>query len=226
MRSTATGGGGPGAPGAAAALDIGAIGEAVTACTRCDLCRTRTRAVPGRGNGRADVMFVGEAPGRSEDLAGEPFVGAAGGRLSAALEGAGIPRDSVYITNVVKCRPPNNRVPSARERDACREYLAQEIAAVRPRMICILGNTAFGSILGGAEITRFRGKVVRKGADLYFLTIHPAATIYNSELVGVLAGDIRRLFALVRELKGGGEIRVDIEHGAGDTPTGQGVLPT
>ena len=183
----------------------------VIECTKCDLCKTRTNSVPGKGNFQSDVIFVGEAPGRNEDQRGEPFVGVAGKKLSAALEGAGISREEVYITNVVKCRPPNNRVPNTKERDTCKEYLKKEIAIIKPKIICVLGNTAFNSILGGSEITKFRGKIVRKDNQLYFLTIHPAATIYNQELISTLNEDIVKLFNLIRELKNNNTISVDIE---------------
>ena len=188
------------------------IRNEVIECTKCDLCKTRTNSVPGKGNFQSDVIFVGEAPGRNEDKHGEPFVGAAGKKLSIALEAAGISRDAVYITNVVKCRPPNNRVPYTYEREACQEYLKQEISTIKPKIICILGNTAFNSILGGSEITKFRGKVVRKDNQLYFLTVHPAATIYNQELTGTLRKDIVKLFELIRELKNNKEIPIDIEY--------------
>ncbi|RNJ77191.1 MAG: uracil-DNA glycosylase [Nitrosopumilus sp. H13] len=184
----------------------------VISCTRCELCKTRTNAVPGKGSSNADVVFVGEAPGRNEDERGEPFVGAAGRILSESLERAGISRDDVYITNVVKCRPPGNRVPKTEEREACSGYLAEELAAIRPSMVCVLGNTAFGSVLGGAEITKYRGKIARKDGQLYFITVHPAATIYNSGLVEVLDGDIARMFSLIRELKNGRDVPVDIEY--------------
>lgn len=188
------------------------IKQNVINCTKCDLCKTRTNSVPGKGNFKSDVIFVGEAPGRNEDKNGEPFVGVAGKKLSVALDEAGISRESVYITNVVKCRPPKNRVPSTDERETCKEYLKQEISIIKPKIICILGNTAFNSILGGSEITKFRGKVVRKDNQLYFLTIHPAATIYNQQLVDVLKEDISKLFDNIRELKDGKEITIDIEY--------------
>lgn len=188
------------------------IKQDVIKCIKCDLCKTRTNSVPGKGSFKSDVIFVGEAPGRNEDKDGEPFVGAAGKKLSMALGEAGISRDSIYITNVVKCRPPNNRVPNTTERNTCQEYLRQEISIIRPRIICILGNTAFNSILGGSEITKFRGKIVRKNNQMYFLTIHPAATIYNQELITVLKKDIVRLFEMIRELKNNKEIPIDIEY--------------
>ena len=188
------------------------IKQNVITCTKCDLCKTRTNAVPGKGNFKSDVIFVGEAPGRNEDKSGEPFVGVAGKKLSIALEEAGISRDTVYITNIVKCRPPNNRAPSTDERNTCKEYLKEEISIIKPKIICILGNTVFNSILGGSEITKFRGKIARKDNQLYFLTIHPAATIYNQKLVDVLKSDIVKLFDLIRELKNGREVTIDIEY--------------
>ncbi len=192
-------------------FNLETIRQDVIQCTKCDLCKTRTNSVPGKGNFDSDVIFVGEAPGRNEDSQGEPFVGVAGKKLSLALENAGIARDEVYITNTVKCRPPKNRVPSTIERETCQEYLQKEIEIIQPKIICVLGNTAFGSILGGSEITKFRGKVGRKGKQLYFITIHPAATIYNQELIKVLKEDIKKLFELIRELKNGKQISIDIE---------------
>lgn len=192
--------------------ELEAIRQNVIECTNCDLCKTRTNAVPGKGNFQSDVIFVGEAPGRNEDQRGEPFVGIAGKRLEQALGSAGIDRDSVYITNVVKCRPPNNRVPSVAERDTCKEYLQKEISIIKPKVICVLGNTAFNSVLGGAEITKFRGKVVRKDNQIYFLTVHPAATIYNQELIRVLESDIAKLFETIEELKNNKQVKIDIEY--------------
>ena len=190
------------------------IRQEVMECTKCELCKTRTNSVPGKGNFSSDVIFVGEAPGRNEDRHGEPFIGVAGKKLTFALENAGVSRDSVYITNVVKCRPPNNRVPSVSERDTCKEYLQNEIEQIKPKIICILGNTAFNSILGGSEITKFRGKLVRKNNQLYFLTVHPAATIYNQELIQVLKSDIAKLFEIIKELKNKKQVKIDIEYTA------------
>jgi DNA polymerase len=192
-------------------MDLEAVRKRVIECTKCDLCKTRTHSVPGKGNFNSDVIFVGEAPGKNEDLKGEPFVGIAGKKLSLALENAGVTRDEVYITNTVKCRPPKNRVPSVLEREACQEYIQKEIEIIKPKIICVLGNTAFGSILGGNEITKFRGKVGRKDGLLYFITIHPAATIYNQGLIEVLKEDIKKLFEIIRELKNGKEVSIDIE---------------
>jgi uracil-DNA glycosylase family 4 len=188
------------------------IKQKVIKCTNCELCKTRTNSVPGKGNFHSNVIFVGEAPGKNEDKNGEPFIGIAGKRLSMALEEAGISRDEVYITNIVKCRPPKNRVPTAIERETCKEYLKQEITIIKPKIICILGNTAFNSILGGSEITKFRGKLVKKDNQLYFLTVHPAATIYNQELIRVLKKDIVKLFNLIVKLKNNKKVKIDIDY--------------
>lgn len=174
------------------------IRKEVISCTKCDLCKTRTNAVPGKGNYSSKVIFVGEAPGRSEDKHGEPFVGAAGKKLSLALEYAGLSRDSVYITNVVKCRPPQNRVPTKTEQDSCSAYLASEISLIKPKVICIMGNTAYHSILGGGNISQNRGKTITKDGHLYFLTIHPAATIYQADLLESLKKDMKTLAKLIQ----------------------------
>jgi DNA polymerase len=188
------------------------IKQQVTECTKCELSKTRNNAVPGKGNYKADVIFVGEAPGKNEDMKGEPFMGIAGNKLSIALESAGIARDEVYITNIVKCRPPKNRVPTTTERGTCQNYLEKEIEIIKPKIICVLGNTVFNSLLNGKEIIKFRGKVVRKNNQLYFLTVHPAATIYNQKLISVLKKDMKKLFKLIKELKDERKIKIDIEY--------------
>jgi DNA polymerase len=188
------------------------IKQDVIKCTKCELSETRTNSVPGKGNFKSDVIFVGEAPGKNEDKKGEPFIGIAGKKLTNALENAGVSRDEIYITNIVKCRPPSNRVPKPNERETCQEYLKQEISIIKPKIICILGNTVFNSVLGGSEIIKYRGKVAQKDNQLYFITIHPAATIYNQKLISVLKKDIKKLFKIIRELKNDKKIKIDIEY--------------
>jgi DNA polymerase len=179
------------------------ISEEVTGCPLCKLARTRKNAVPGEGQLSAKIMFVGEAPGKSEDEKGRPFVGAAGKILDEMLAKAGIPRSQVFITNVVKCRPPNNRVPEPDEVAACMPYLNRQIALIRPRIICILGRTAYSSILGGGSITANRGKIIERGSQKYFLTIHPAAAIYNRNMLAILEADIKHLAREVQKVKEG-----------------------
>jgi DNA polymerase len=190
------------------------IKEEVIKCTKCELSETRTNSVPGKGNFKSDVIFVGEAPGKNEDEKGEPFIGIAGKKLSSALENAGVSRDDIYITNIVKCRPPSNRIPKTNERETCQEYLKQEISIIKPKIICVLGNTVFNSILGGSEIMKYRGKVAQKDKQLYFISLHPAATIYNQKLVDVFKKDIKKLFKITRELKNDKKIKIDIEYTA------------
>ena len=179
----------------------------VISCTKCNLSKSRTNAVPGKGNQSAEIIFIGEAPGRNEDLHGEPFVGYAGKILSDALEYAGLSRDDVFITNVVKCRPPNNRVPLEEEKNSCLPYLTRELDIIKPKIIGILGNTAYGSILGGNSITKDRGKIIKKNDQLYFLTIHPAAAIYTPELKQVLKDDMKTLVETLEIVKKGSQVQ-------------------
>ncbi|HYY70908.1 MAG TPA: uracil-DNA glycosylase [Nitrososphaeraceae archaeon] len=174
------------------------IASEVIRCPLCKLSRSRRNAVPGDGQLSSKIMFIGEAPGKNEDEQGKPFVGAAGMILNQALEKAGIKRAEVFITNVVKCRPPGNRVPENDERSICRQYLDRQISLIAPKIICILGSTAYSSILGGKSIIKNRGKIMERNGQKYFLTIHPAAAIYNKNLRSVLNND---LFLLSKEIK-------------------------
>ena len=169
------------------------IAAEVRGCPLCKLSRSRKNAVPGEGQLSAKIMFIGEAPGRSEDEKGRPFVGAAGRILDELLKKAGIERSEVFITNIVKCRPPNNRVPKEDELTACRPYLDRQIALIKPKVICILGRTAYSALLGGSSITANRGKIMERAGQKYFLTFHPAAVIYNKGLLSALEADLKKL---------------------------------
>ena len=186
--------------------EIVALKKKVVLCTKCDLHKSRKNAVPGYGNIGSEIIFIGEAPGRNEDLQGEPFVGMAGQILSEALAYSGLKRNDVYITNVVKCRPPNNRQPLKEERDACKEHLSRELEIIRPKIICVLGNTAFDSLLGGNLITKNRGKVFKRDDQFYFVTVHPAAVIYNPDLRQVLKDDLKFLVQTLDKIKKGLQI--------------------
>lgn len=177
------------------------IADEVRKCTLCRLCESRKSAVPGEGSKSAKIMFIGEAPGRNEDEQGRPFVGAAGKLLTEALEEAGLSRNEVFITNVVKCRPPNNRVPTDQERASCRPYLERQIKLINPKIICILGRTAFESLLGGGSITSNRGKLIEYEKRFYFLTVHPAAVIYNPQLKSLFRKDMVNLVDLLKKLE-------------------------
>ena len=175
------------------------IAVEVKGCPLCKLARTRKNAVPGEGQLAARIMFVGEAPGRSEDEKGRPFVGAAGRILDDLLQRTGIDRSQVFITNIAKCRPPNNRVPEDDEVAACKPYFERQIALIKPKVICILGRTAYASLLGGSTITTNRGKMVDKEGQKYFLTYHPAAAIYNKSLLATLEADLKKLAKEIKE---------------------------
>ena len=175
------------------------IATDVRGCPLCKLAKTRKNAVPGEGQLSAKIMFIGEAPGRSEDEEGRPFVGAAGRILNDLLKKVGIERSQVFITNIIKCRPPNNRVPKEDELNACRPYLDRQIALIKPKVICILGRTAYFSLLGGSSITANRGKIVKRAGQKYFLTFHPAAVIYNKSLLSALEADLKKLAAEINK---------------------------
>ena len=183
--------------------DLNRISIEVSNCRKCPLYLGRKKAVPGEGNPRAEVMLIGEAPGRTEDETGRPFVGAAGKLLNELLHELGIDRSSLYITNVVKCRPPNNRDPSEEEINACKPYLIRQIAAIRPRKIITLGKHSTRVILGFnglsiSELTKVRGKVFKVNiagvnVDVY-PTYHPAAALYNPSMRNLIKEDLAKAF--------------------------------
>ena len=147
-------------------------------CSKCKLCRNRHNVVIGVGNKNASIMFIGEGPGADEDLQGVPFVGKAGKLMDKAFQGIGIKRDEIYIANIVKCRPPNNRDPEKDEVKACKEYLESQIKLVNPKIIVLLGRIALKNILGEEySITESRGKWVEKDGIKYMPTFHPAALL-------------------------------------------------
>jgi len=153
-------------------------------CTKCRLSVGRTHVVPGRGLCGSKIVFVGEAPGRDEDRAGMPFVGRAGKVLDAALEKSGTSRDRVYITNIVKCRPPGNRRPKEDEAMTCSEYLFSELEKIKPSVICILGRTAASLLLSEkskmSSLERKEYEMVVAGRRArVFVTYHPAACLYQ-----------------------------------------------
>lgn len=182
------------------------IAEEIRACIRCPLHKSRTKAVPGEGNPRARVMFIGEAPGRSEDLQGRPFVGAAGKLLTELLISIGLSREEVFITNVVKCRPPSNRDPRPEEIEACLPYLRRQMKAIDPDIVVALGRHSALTLLelvGRKEVSiiRIRGNVY--DVELFgrkrklLITLHPAAVLYNPKLRPLLEGDFKKLKDLI-----------------------------
>jgi uracil-DNA glycosylase family 4 len=158
--------------------DLECVSKIASVCRSCELASTRTNVVFGAGNPTADLMFIGEGPGRNEDLEGVPFVGRAGELLNKILEAAEFIRDDVYIANIIKCRPPNNRTPLTSEIDACVPFLARQIALIKPRIICTLGLPATQTLLGvKGSMGAMRGKVYRHGDIKVIPTYHPAAAL-------------------------------------------------
>jgi DNA polymerase len=164
-----------------ATLEWPAFAADVDACTACGLCRTRKKSVPGVGDRMADWLFVGEAPGAEEDARGEPFVGQAGRLLDNMLAALGMSRErNVYIANVLKCRPPNNRTPEPSEAESCRPYLERQIALLKPKLIVALGKSAASLLLQtDATIASLRGRVHRYGGVPLVVTYHPAYLLRN-----------------------------------------------
>jgi len=157
-------------------------------CAKCRLSESRTKVVPGSGPCPASMMIIGEAPGKDEDSAGSPFVGRAGKILDRALADAGISRSEIYITNTVKCRPPKNRRPQADELSACAKYLENELRAVRPSVVCLLGTTVVRSLAGDfrkmGDIAGTRTTITIGGLSVTaFVAYHPAACLYRGELL-------------------------------------------
>ena len=179
------------------------IADLVRNCTDCPLSEGRTNAVPGEGNPQAEVMFIGEGPGFQEDRQGRPFVGPAGKLLDGLLASIGTNREDVYIANVVKCRPPDNRDPTPSEMAACTKYLDRQIELVNPKLIVTLGRFAFGRYFPGEGITKARGRLREKDGRSIFPVLHPAAVLRREELRPTMIDDFK---AISEILEGGMEL--------------------
>jgi uracil-DNA glycosylase len=168
--------------------------EQIRDCQKCALAASRTQVVFGHGNAHAEIMFVGEAPGFHEDRQGKPFVGAAGKLLDQLLEEIGIQRPEVYIANVIKCRPPDNRNPRAEEIESCKPYLFKQIELIGPKVICTLGNFSTQLLLGKkVGITKVRGQAFNHGTYVVVPMLHPAAALHREGLMEAVKQDFRNL---------------------------------
>src|SRR6266498_4681031 len=162
---------------------LATVHSEVMACTRCELHKSRMIAVPGEGPADAKIMFVGEGPGQNEDEQGRPFVGAAGKLLTELLVSIGLNRAEVFITNIVKCRPPNNRAPRKSEVEACNPYLRSQIRLINPRIVCALGTPAITTLMGDEySASRHHGQPLTKGEVTFLPMYHPAAALYDGSL--------------------------------------------
>ncbi len=165
-----------------------------------DLAKTATHLVMGEGNPDADIMFIGEAPGASEDKLGRPFVGAAGRVLDELLAGIGLARDNVFITSILKYRPPGNRDPEPEEKAAFLPYLERQIEVIEPKLTVFLGRHSMNSFLPELKISQAHGKPVRKDGQVYLPLFHPAAALYNGSMKQTLVDDFALIPAILKKL--------------------------
>ncbi len=172
---------------------LAAISDEIRACRSCALWKTATQAVPGEGSGESGILFLGEAPGFNEDQQGRPFVGAAGHLLDELLAGIGLDRSKVFITNVVRHRPPENRDPLPDEVAACDVWLQRHLQALRPRVVVTLGRHAMGKWLPGESISRIHGKPRVVDGVTIFPMLHPAAALRSPSLRPAMVADFAAL---------------------------------
>ncbi len=177
------------------------VADEVTGCTLCELSRSRNHAVPGEGNIHARVMFIGEGPGWHEDQQGRPFVGNAGKFLNELLAKAGLERQDVFITNVVKCRPPGNRDPLPDEIAACSNYLERQMKAIDPDVVVTLGRFSMAKFFPGERISRIHGQPKKVGRRLVVPMYHPAAALHQAALRGAIEDDFAKLPKFLAEVE-------------------------
>ena len=172
----------------------------VSVCTKCILSKSRVKAVPGDGPENAAIMFVGEGPGFHENQQGRPFVGPAGQFLEELLESIGMQRDQVFITNVVKCRPPGNRDPLPEEIEACRPYLDRQIALIKPKVIVTLGRFSMARAFPNAKISQIHGQPRKVEGIVYVPMYHPAAALHQPSLRKTVEEDFKKLPQILAEI--------------------------
>ena len=177
------------------------IAALIGRCTDCDLHASRINVVPGEGDSNAEIMFIGEGPGQHEDKQGRPFVGAAGNLLDEMLKAIGLSRGSVFIANMVKCRPPSNRDPQPDEIMACSKYLDRQIVVIDPLVIVTLGRVSLGKFFPGEGISKVRGSIRYYEGRPIFPMLHPAAALYRRELKDTIYKDFKALPDILNNLR-------------------------
>ena len=170
-------------------------------CHRCEIARYRTNAVPGEGPEDAEIMFIGEAPGYNEDQQGRPFVGQAGMYLEKLLASIGLTRQQVYITNVIKTRPPNNREPLPIEVQNCRPWLDRQLEIMRPKVIVTLGRYSLSAFAPNKSISKAHGTVVNQDGAIIYAMYHPAAALHQASLRKEIEADVRKIPTLLAEAR-------------------------
>ena len=185
--------------------------EEIKSCRQCEIARYRTNAVPGEGAEDADIMFIGEAPGWHEDQQGRPFVGPAGKFLDDLLGLIGLKRQQVYITNVIKTRPLENRDPLPQEIVNCRPWLDRQIEIIRPKMIVTLGRYSMALFFPGKSISKIHGTAEKRGDILYYAMYHPAAALHQQSLRETIKADMQKIPQLLAQANGMPETKQESE---------------
>ncbi len=176
--------------------------EGIRQCTACPLWKSRLLAVPGQGIGAAKIMVIGEAPGIEEDRSGLPFIGRSGQFLEKELAKIGISRNNLYITNSVKCHPPQNRLPHSKEIHTCHDlWLEKQIEILKPSLIILLGKAAVFSLLGKSEVGKIHGKIIKKDKLTFFVMYHPSAALRFDKTREIFREDIQKLEKIVKQQK-------------------------
>jgi DNA polymerase len=175
--------------------------QEISHCQRCQLAESRTNVVPGEGNEAAEIVFIGEAPGWYEDQQGRPFVGPAGRFLDELLASIGLKREDVYICNVIKCRPPNNRDPLPREIDACQLWLDQQLEILHPKLIVTLGRYSLAKFLPNESISKAHGKPHQVGNIICYPLYHPAAALHQQKFRQIIQADMLKIPSLLTEVR-------------------------
>ena len=170
-------------------------------CKKCDLWKVRNRPVAGEGPENAELFFVGEAPGRFEDLVGRPFVGQAGKFLDKLFSEFSISRERVFLTGIVKCRPPKNRKPTKREIEACKPYTMKQIEIIKPKLVVLLGSTALEGMLGLKNLKKWHGKMFKKDGQRFFITFHPSAARRFPSVRKLMKKDFEKLKRIISKEK-------------------------
>jgi DNA polymerase len=186
-------------------MNLHELNKQIEKCEKCPLYEGRTNAVPGEGSENAEIMFIGEGPGRDEDLQGRPFVGAAGKFLTEMLESIGLKREDVFIANVVKCRPPNNRDPLPEEIRTCWNYLEEQMKIIKPKIVVTLGRHSMGRFMPGLKISQVHGQAKRASGvwqdrQVYLPLYHPAAALYDPRQREVHLDDFKKIPLILRKI--------------------------
>jgi len=184
-----------------AATGLQDLAREIHRCQRCGLYKNTTRSVPGEGNPEAEIMFIGEGPGYNEDQTGRPFCGAAGQFLTQLIESLGLKRADVYITNIVKHRPPGNRDPLPEEILACKPWLDQQLEIIKPKVIVTLGRYSMARFFPGATISKIHGHAEKCGQYTCFAMYHPAAALHQGSLRGTIEADMLKLPKILEDMK-------------------------